>query len=336
MENRFQPIDDIIARVLSGEASEKDNALLDEWLRLSAENVSTWKSSVKIFRESKAMKDLITVDTDKAWLKVKSKLKESKNTPAIISINAGNTRNIWYRIAAILVLAVGIGTAVYFLNRNTTQLPDRVISSAESVLQDIFPDGSTIIVNKNSIVSYSAAGFSKKRTVHLTGEAFFYVIHDENNTFIVEAGDLKITDVGTSFNVKAFPDSKIIIVTVETGEVSLITSDRKGFHVVAGETAEYNTETRTMVKNMSDPNNSAYKDRIFIFDNTELAVIVKVLSDVYGIKITIQNEVLNKCKLTASFNNETLDTILDVIAETLQLKVTKAESEIQLNGNACN
>ena len=213
---------------------------------------------------------------------------------------------------------------------------DRVIAASDAVISDTLPDGSSFILNRNSTLAYSSKRFNKKRVVALKGEAFFEVRHDDENAFVVEAGGLIIEDVGTSFNVKAYPDAKIIFIAVATGEVKIFTDESGGLNLVADETGTYNTETKIFSKGLTeDKNFSAYKDKVFIFDNTELQVIVKLLNDVYGSQISIGNDEIKKCRLTVSFNNETLDAIVDVIAETLHLEVGKTGSEIIFKGNAC-
>jgi transmembrane sensor len=336
LENKFEHIEEVIARILSGEASPHDKNLVDEWVNLSAENARAFSLSKKLFEQSAALKNVIPVNTDTAWLKVKSRM-DARKQPVIISMPPSQPWKQFLRIAALLLLVAGLGTAGYFLLRPDVQPYDVVLSAKDEVRNDTLPDGSSIGLNKNSTIAYSSAGFGKDRRLRLTGEAFFDVVHDEQNMFIVEAGGLSIEDVGTSFNVKAVPGSGNVTVAVVTGEVMLVAREKKQLHLVAGEQAVYDTASNSFSKGMiEDENVASYKDKNFIFDNTELAVIVKLLNDVYGKNILIENEELKKCRLTATFSNETLDAIVDVIAETLRLQVKRTETEILLNGNGCN
>lgn len=335
MENRFEHIDETIARVLSGEANFRDKNLLQEWIALSEVNKNTFSASEKLFLQSKNVKHQIPVDTDKAWMKVKSRMNVQENDAKIISINSRPWTS-FLRIAAMLAIVRGLGVAVYFFITPAKMVNDKIISSADVIVHEILPDGSSITLNKNSSLSYSSAGYGKARIIQLKGEAFFDVKHDDTKVFAIEAGELKIEDIGTSFNVNANPAAKNIVVTVKTGEVKITANGKSEINLVVGETADYNSETNVFVKSLSeDKNITAYNDKIFVFDNTELQVIVKLLNEVYSQNIVFQNDDLKKCRLTASFNNETLDSILGVIAETLQLQVNKTETEIKLNGNGC-
>jgi len=334
VENKYQYIDEAIARVLSNEASQADVELVNSWIELSEENKKAFEDSRALFEQTISLKEFIPVDTDKAWLKVKSRMDQGSRAKVISFETATRWTTAW-RVAAVLLIAAGIGTAAYFMLKKQA-VDDVFIASSEKIKHDTLPDGSTITLNRNSTLSFSSSDYGRNRTVHLKGEAYFEVKHDESNSFIVEAGGIKIEDVGTAFNVKANPDSRIVFVVVESGEVKILTDASDTLHLVAGETAEYNMETKVIAKGVNeDKNLSAYKDKIFIFENTELKVIVKLLNDVYGSSIILENDEAGSCRLTASFNNETLDAILDIIAETLHLQIERNASEILLKGNAC-
>jgi len=336
MKNNFENIDDLIARILSGEGTADEQSRLDEWLALSEENKKAFALSKKIFEQSNTLKDQISVDTDKAWLKVKNSLNRENGKPKIIPISTAQKWKPVLRIAAMIVVAAGLGAMVYFFVLNKKERNNIIVETVDSVRTDTLPDGSYFTLNKNSSVSYSSNGYRSNRSVELKGEAFFDVKHDESRNFSVEAGGLTVQDVGTSFNVKIFPDSKLVVVTVATGEVKIIAHGKAALPLTAGETASYNKETNSFTRSATeDKNIAAYKDKIFIFENTELQVIVKLLNDIYGKNIVLGNDSLKSCRLTASFNNETLDTILDVIVETLHLQFEKSETEIRLNGNGC-
>ena len=84
-----------------------------------------------------------------------------------------------------------------------------------------------------------------------------------------------------------------------------------------------------------DVNIAAYKDKIFIFDNAELGTLVNIMNDIYSIKLFLDNEELKHCRITVSFNNEKIEDIADIIAETLGLTLKKEEDKIIFAGNGC-
>src|SRR5699024_6685187 len=69
-------------------------------------------------------------------------------------------------------------------------------------LTKVLPDGSKVILNSNSSISYTD-GFAKdKRELTLQGEGFFQVTKDPARPFTVHTGNIATTALGTSFNVR--------------------------------------------------------------------------------------------------------------------------------------
>ena len=76
------------------------------------------------------------------------------------------------------------------------------------------PDGTNVVLNSASQLSYLNNFGEKVRRVQLNGEAYFKVAHDEKHAFIVQIGDLEVKVLGTSFNVSAYEDAKDVTVVL--------------------------------------------------------------------------------------------------------------------------
>jgi ferric-dicitrate binding protein FerR (iron transport regulator) len=208
------------------------------------------------------------------------------------------------------------------------------VVAGKSSEADTLPDGSGVFLNKKTHLAYS---FDKKKKTHrvkLKGEAYFNIHHEADKTFIVEAGDALIRDIGTSFNVKAYPKSNTIEVVVEEGKVMFYTEGNTGIYLQPGGKGIYHKATKTFTVEEAEPNITAYKTKFFIFSGENLGAVVKNLNDVYDRKIVIPAHLKN-CKLTVSFNNEEIGEIAQVIAETLGLTVKDRGTDIVLEGNGC-
>jgi ferric-dicitrate binding protein FerR (iron transport regulator) len=60
------------------------------------------------------------------------------------------------------------------------------------------------------------------------------------------------------------------------------------------------------------------------------------MEEVYDVKILLENEMLRNCRITVTFRDEEIDTIMDIIAATLELEVRKINTtEFELHGNGC-
>lgn len=60
-----------------------------------------------------------------------------------------------------------------------------------------------------------------------------------------------------------------------------------------------------------------------------------MLSKVFEKNIVLDNTAVANCRLTADFDQQNLDTILEVISSTLDLTVSRHEMTIILSGKGC-
>ena len=145
-----------------------------------------------------------------------------------------------------------------------------------------------------------------------------------------------IKDIGTAFNIKAYPDEKTIEVFVESGKVSFYTANNPGISLQTGETGVYDKQTKDFKKlDKIDINVISYKTKHFVFKGTRLPEVIEKLNIVYNSKIKLGNNVLEHCTITVTFDNENIGAIASIIGETLGLQVYKTEDGYLLQGNGC-
>ena len=325
-------IDDLIGKVLAGEASAEEQIQLQNWIRDSAANLKYFEQIKTIFEKASANQVQLQFDADAAWRRVKGKLSNQKRAKQVWFKTPQFARAL--RIAAGLVLILTGGLATY--KWYAQPIETFAVVSDTVVVSDTLPDGSAAFLNKKSSLSYEYNPREKKRKVKLTGESFFEVKHEEEKPFIIEAEEVLVQDLGTAFNVKAYPNSDTVEVIVKSGEVQIYTLKNRGLHLGAGETGIYSKRSREFSKLVkADTNALAYKTGVFSFNKTDLGSIIDKINEVYDAHIILGNEKLAKCQITVNFNNEKLDTVIEVIAETLTLTVTKKDKEILLDGTGC-
>jgi ferric-dicitrate binding protein FerR (iron transport regulator) len=239
------------------------------------------------------------------------------------------------RIAAGVVLLLGVGYFVYQLVLPPAQTLALVSDSV--TVADTLPDGSTAFLNKKSELTYRYNPREKIRTVVLKGEAYFSVKHEEEKPFVIEADEVLVRDIGTEFNLKAYPDKDTIEIIVTSGEVQFYTLLDSGLNLQAGEKAIYSKRNKQFYRiEKPDTNALAYKTKVFSFNNTDLRSVVNLLNDVYNSKIRLANEKLYYCRLTANFKEDNASIIAEVIAETMGLTLTRKDDEIVLDGQGCD
>jgi transmembrane sensor len=332
VENELNDIDDLIGKILADEALPEEQIQLQNWIRESEANQKYFDQIKIIFDRAAANQVQLQFDADAAWKRVKGKLYNQKEAQQRW-LNGGNVgRTLRIAAGVVLILAGGWATYKWYAQPNQTF----AVASDSVVVSDTLPDGSTAFLNKKSSLSFEYNPREKKRKVKLKGESFFEVKHEKEKPFIIEAEEVLVQDLGTAFNVKAYPESDTIEVIVQSGEVQIYTLKNPGLHLGAGETGIYSKRLREFSKIIkADTNALAYKTGVFSFNKTDLRSIITKINEVYNAHISLNNEKLANCHITVNFNNEKLDTVIEVLAETLNLTVTRKEKQILLDGPGC-
>jgi ferric-dicitrate binding protein FerR (iron transport regulator) len=332
----FNDIDDLIGKVLCNEATPVEIREVEEWRKVSPENEKYYLDMQVIFSKAAGNRIKIDFDTDAAWRKVKDKLSKQTGGKVVVMTDAGRTNWTALRIAAGIVLII---TAGIFTWRWFNQSPQTLALVTDTkVVQDTLPDGSTAFLNKRSSIRYEYDVRKKTRKVTLKGEGFFDVVHEEEKPFVIETDEALIRDLGTSFNIKSYPESDTIEVVVQTGVVQFYTLKNPGMTINAGETGYYSKREKSFSKIVkADTNVLSYKTRVFSFHNTDLKSVIDQINEVYDSRIVLASNELADCRVNTVFRNEELDYIVDVLASTFSFTIEKNDkNEIILSGQGCN
>ncbi len=333
MEQEFDDMDDVIGKVLAGEATPEEQRQVEQWVRESDANRKYYDQLKTIFEKAASNHVQIQFDTDAAWRKVRTRLGKDEGI--------GNGRKLqsasyWpvLRIAAGIIFLLGVGYILY--QRRDVPAQTFAVASDKTTVQDTLPDGSTAFLNKKSELSFEYNAKEKTRRVKLKGEAYFAVKHQEDKPFVIETDEVLVRDIGTEFNLKSYPDQDTIEIVVTNGEVQFYTRYDSGLNLKAGEKGIYSKRLKEFYRiEKIDTNTLAYKTKVFSFNNTDLGSVVNLLNDVYDSKIKLVNKDLHNCRLTANFSEDNPDTIVEVIAETMGLTITRKDEEILLDGKGC-
>ncbi|HEX8060515.1 MAG TPA: FecR domain-containing protein [Cyclobacteriaceae bacterium] len=325
MKSEEYDIDDLIGKVLSGEATLEEVREVETWRAASEENEKYHAGLELIFSKAAGNQVKVDFDADEAWRKVQRKLVKTR------TIN-------WQplRTAAGIVLIVTVGLFGYrYLTQQKTQT--FALSTDDKIAHDTLPDGSTAVLNKRSSIEFEYNPREKTRKVKLKGEGFFEVKHEETKPFVIEADEALVRDIGTAFNIKSYPDKDTVEVVVESGVVQFYTLSNPGMMIGAGETGFYSKRTKTFSKLANaDTNVLAYKTRMFAFHSTDLRSAIGQINEVYDSKIKLANDIIANCQVTVTFRNNELDEIVEILAETMGLTVERTDqNEIILNGQRC-
>jgi len=287
-----------------------------QWLTDDA-NLGYFNQLKKIWNDSRHLALTSTVDENTAWQKFQQKIH-----PAVVR----RTGFGWMRVAASVIIIVGLGLLAYWISGDRTK--EMTVVAQKTVLNDTLPDGSVVTVNKGSSIFYPSKFKGDTRKVSLKGEAFFNVTPNKNKPFIISVNDVQITVVGTSFNVKTSNGKTEVV--VETGLVKVTR---------AGKTVELRANEETLIEEkdsvltkekVSDQLYKYYRTKEFVCDDTPLWKLVEVINEAYNSHVVIDNPALKNMSITTTFNNESLDQVLNVVSLTLNIKIVKEGDTINL------
>ncbi|PWK16125.1 FecR family protein [Arcicella aurantiaca] len=334
--NQDQTIDDLLAKYLADEANAHESDTMNEWIIASEENQKTFDHSKLIWEGVKAVQNQQTVDVDAAWKKLNIAKKESSQTVDIseqLTVKKLNWVTNFLKIAAVLVLLSGLWF-VFAKQSTTPQNEVLTFQSGNKTVEKTLPDGTKITLSKNSTISYPTNFNGTNREVNLEGEGFFDVHHDNAHPFIIHTQGTDVKVLGTSFNVRAY--NAQVQVVVKTGRVQFSKNNSRVI-LEKGQKAEILTNADTIIKSeVSEGKNITQENtQSFVFEQKSLAAVVEILSQKYDRQIILSQDKIKNCKLTASFEDENLENIITVIAETFNLKIQNQGDTIILNGEGC-
>ena len=104
---------------------------------------------------------------------------------------------------------------------------------------------------------------------------------------------------------------------------------------IASRKSEINTTPPIHSAPQTNKNNPLPNSKILQFKQTELLVVAEILSQNYGVTIKIEKPQLMQCKLTATFDNEPIQNILEIIQETFNIEIVSEKETIWLKGGSC-
>ena len=188
-------------------------------------------------------------------------------------------------------------------------------------------DNTRVHLNSGSSLRYPVRFAGDIREVFLTGEGFFEVTKDEERPFVVKTEEVDVRVLGTSFNVNAYPDEKVVATTLVEGKIR-VGYGSKNFDLDPGMQFVYDREDKTAnVRTVDMELYTSWKDGYYVFYKETLENIMERLVHWYGVEVSYQNEELRKIEFVGRLHRyERIDYLLKRMADTQNV-------EFVINGN---
>jgi ferric-dicitrate binding protein FerR (iron transport regulator) len=233
--------------------------------------------------------------------------------------STGNAQRLlrWGLAAAVAIL----GFVVYALTASADRVTyETTFGERRSIT---LPDGSAVTLNANSTLTYTNDWDSAPaREVHLYGEAFFSVTHQEDDQpFVVRTGDgVAVEVLGTTFDVYHRTQETKVLLNSGKIRLSLPSATKEKIIMQPGELVEYRSN-QVSRKNVNPQNYVAWTENRLVLDHTSLREMVRMLYDNYGITVEVSNPQLLDQTVSGSMPTAEKNELILQIAKAFRLKV---------------
>ena len=330
MQKFFSSVDEVLADELFlgwyfKKNPEREKAW-EEWLKQHPEQQSLVTEARKIMAELhiRETTSISSSQVNAAHQKFISAINENETDTPVFNIRS-NRRKWWMAAAAAAIIVIAGG--LFWLNNGKQN--DNVILATDygQLNKDILPDGSQVILNAKSTVTLSQNfGKDKDREVWLKGEAFFHVAKtNSNQRFIVHTDKFDIIVTGTKFN--AVNRDNKTSVFLEEGSVTVFTKDGEEVKMIPGDYVEIR-DGKLERRETNQEAILAWKDKRLDFENITMKDAAKIITEHYGIKVTLADEAVGEKRLTGIMPNDNLDVLIRALEVAYSFEIIKSNNEL--------
>jgi ferric-dicitrate binding protein FerR (iron transport regulator) len=255
----------------------------------------------------------------------------------------------WFsRVAAILFVPLLIAAIWFNLKKgelqskaNEFELLANAVNTVSAPIGGrttaVLPDGSEVLLNSGSSIQYPVVGNKDYREVKLSGEGFFKVRKDPGKPMFVDIPGMRIKVYGTTFNIRSYEDEPIIETVLVEGKISIIQHnpahpERKIEHYLKpGELGKLNKIDNDLIVAKVD-NMDVFTGWVagkYVFKNWKFSEILQRLQRLYNVQFVLQDETIGDFNLDATFENQSIDQIMEILSISLPIKwekIKKTES----------
>lgn len=245
----------------------------------------------------------------------------------IVTYSLSIAASVIFLIAGIVWLTSDKKKSPLTQEKNFSEVSSPIGSKTKLVL----PDSTVVWLNAGSKLTYDESFGVINRNATLIGEAFFDVKHG-TMPFIIHANGIHIRDLGTVFNVKAYPDEKTIETSLIKGKVEITLDKRPGeLHIlepnekliVANEPDEIkmkvqNKDPLVVLKQLTRTVDSTIVETSWvhnelIFQGEDFREIAMKMEKWYGVAIEFKDEKIASERLSGTFTSETIQEALSAL-----------------------
>lgn len=307
-----------------GNLTDAENLELKNHLESNPTDRKIFEDYRLLWEESGSKIALKPIDVENDLIKTKLRL----------FLRKFNYVQFFQRAAAVLLLAVLFSSSyIYYYNGSgfSDQNGHPIIVQEISTIYGMrtkfqLSDGTWVNLNSGSKLIFPTEFEGKSRKVELVGEAFFDVTPNPAKPFIVKASEINVKVLGTAFDLQAYPGTNKITTTLVHGKVVLERESdgisKQVAELKPSDRAEYKTDRKVINVSVEEDLDKfiAWKDGKLVFFNDPIENVAEKLGHWYNVTVKISNDKLKRYRFTATFQDEPIEQVLDLLSKSSPLK----------------
>jgi hypothetical protein len=335
-----EEFDQLLQKYLNNKCSEEEAQLMSQWYEGMKPN-------------DNPPGDHLTHIESELWNKINHKIDfESSSPKELPSKKTGF--NYFFKVGIAASLLLALTSTYFFIVTRERSFSDSEYAYEKSELVTLknqdskvvkpvrLKDGSLIILQPKSEISFDQSFSSRIREVTLKGEAFFEIAKDSNHPFLVHSFGLITKVLGTSFNIRAKPGDRTIVVDVKTGRVAVY-KENKGlsdteYHLTPNQQVVYDLKSKKILQQLQEnPQIIISEEEIneMKFEDARVPVVFAAIEKAYGIDLVYNESIFATCSITTKMTNEGLKERLEIICKAVGASYKIDGTKILLDGKGC-
>ena len=327
-----QTIEKLLPAYFEGTLGDTEREKVDTWRKSAKGNQQIFADSLKAWEGIEHLRMMKKYNADEALREVHAKITSNGRTMFI---------NALQKVAAVLILPLIVAT-IYFVVKTpapvseTHQTVWHTIKTPAGIRSEfILPDGTKVYLNSKTSLSYPVAFEDTYREIILKGEAYFEVAEDKTQPFIVNTGKINIEVTGTEFKASNYPNEQLTEIVLVSGGVNLLQTGNlhNGLPLTSikrGEKASFDVKSNKIyIETVDVEKYISWKDGILMFRDDSMQEVVRRLNRWFNVDIQLTGNDLSNYVYTATFEDESLMQILDLlkISAPIDYKIKKREQK---------
>jgi len=368
-ENMSSP-EMLIPGYLKGELSPDEQKELINWIGSDPSHKRDFDEYCEIWVTARSQIRHPEYNFHEGFWKFKQRIKVS-DQPVEVGIRKKLPVNLLKYAAVFILTATVSGLSFYYIGRGYLKdhykVSNELVVPLGSSARFSLSDGTSIILNAGSRLTYDNCFGIKDRIVSLEGEAFFNVARESDKPFIVRTSHINIKALGTAFNVKAYSSDKTIETTLVEGSVKIegisvegssevtvlkpnqkltfykedltivnetvVKEDKQGKNIEPRQVQKPASIPRVITENVNVEPVISWKENKWIFEKQSLEQIAIELERKFNVRIVFESERLKYYRFTGIILAEPIEQVLEVMSLTAPINFRLKGNVVTLSEN---